>query len=115
MKKTLIIAAVAASLIALSGCQSQETKSAAAPAAKSAAQMSFETALASASAATKKANKAGNEWRDTGKIIKKAKAAAKKGDYKTANKLAKKAEQQSVIALQQAKEQKNAGNPSYLY
>jgi len=113
MKKTLIIAAVAASLIALSGCQTQEAKPVAK--AKSAAQMSFETTLASANAENKKAKKAGNEWRDTGKIMKKAKKAASKGDYATANKLAKKAKTQAMLAQQQAKEQMHVGNPSYMY
>ncbi len=55
------------------------------------------------------AAKAGFEWRDTGKLIKKAKAALKKGDYDTAVKLANKAKRQSENALEQAKVAQHAG------
>jgi hypothetical protein len=48
-------------------------------------------------------------WRDTGKIIKKAKAAAKAGKYDEAVKLADKATRQSQNALAQYEQQKNAG------
>jgi len=61
---------------------------------------------------TSRASKVGHEWRDTGKLIKKAKAAMKKEDYDTAVKLANKAKRQSSSALQQYQEQKNAG-PKY--
>jgi len=55
------------------------------------------------------AAKAGFEWRDTGKLIKKARAALKKGDYDTAVKLANKAKRQSEHALEQARVAQNAG------
>jgi hypothetical protein len=48
------------------------------------------------------------EWRDTGKMLKKAKEAADKGDYASANKLAMKAEMQGKMAVAQAKEQEQA-------
>jgi len=61
----------------------------------------------------KKAKKVGFEWRDIGKFLKKADKAAKKGDYKTAIKLAKKAKFQAKQGQQQAKEQANAGPVSF--
>jgi starvation-inducible outer membrane lipoprotein len=70
------------------------------------------SAITAAEHETKRARSVGYEWRDTGKIIKKAKAALKKGDYDTAVKLANKAKRQSTHALQQYQEQKNAG-PRY--
>ncbi|NNF95518.1 MAG: DUF4398 domain-containing protein [Halobacteria archaeon] len=56
-----------------------------------------------------KAKKVNYEWRDTGKIIKKAEESMKKEDYATAVKLANKAKTQGVLAQQQYQEQKNAG------
>jgi hypothetical protein len=50
-----------------------------------------------------------NEWRDTGKMIKKAKEAAKAGKYAEAVKLADQAKRQSDNALAQYEAQKNAG------
>ncbi len=67
------------------------------------------SAITAAEHETKRAAKAGFEWRDTGKLIKKAKAALKKGDYDTAVKLANKAKRQSSHALEQAQLAKNAG------
>lgn len=66
-------------------------------------------AIAAAEHETKRAAKKFYEWRDTGKLIKQAKAALKKGDFNTAVKLANKAKAQSTMALQQAQEQANAG------
>ena len=66
-------------------------------------------AIAAAEHETMRANKKLYAWRDTGKIIKKAKKALKKGEYDKAVKLANKAKQQSTMALQQYAEQKNAG------
>ena len=69
----------------------------------------YNQALADAKSAVSKAKKAKNEWRDTGKILKKAAAAAKAGDYDKATKLANKAKRQGELALIQANAQKNAG------
>ncbi|MGD8926653.1 MAG: DUF4398 domain-containing protein [Thioalkalispiraceae bacterium] len=52
------------------------------------------------------------EWRDTGKMIKKAKSAMKDGDFDKAVKLANKAKRQSTHALAQYEEQKNV-KPRY--
>ena len=67
--------------------------------------------------AAKAANKAvkGAQWRDTGKMIKAAEAAAAEGKFDAAVSEAKDAEFQAKIAQQQAKGATNAGNPSYLY
>jgi len=64
-------------------------------------------AIAAAKAALEKA--AGNEWRDTGKFLKKAEKLAAEGKVKEAIKLAEKAKMQAELAAKQAEEQKNAG------
>lgn len=71
-----------------------------------------ESAILAAEHETNRAKAKGFEWRDTGKLIKKAKAAVKEGDFDKAMKLAGKAKRQSTNALAQAEEQKNAG-PHY--
>ena len=76
---------------------------------KSASPEDFNKALSDAKMALSQAKKAQNEWRDTGKIIKKAEAAAKSGDYDKATGLANKAKRQSELALIQAKNQQGAG------
>ena len=78
-------------------------------------QADYDKAVAAAQAEVKMAAEAGNEWRDSGKLLKKAAEAAKAGDYDKAVKLAQKAEHQGKMAQQQAIEQANAGNPTYLY
>lgn len=66
-------------------------------------------AIATAEKSRKAAAKVGYEWRDTAKIIKKAKAAVKKKNYKKAIKLANTAKKQGDDAVAQYKIQKNAG------
>ncbi len=70
------------------------------------------SAITAAEHEKKRAKGKGYEWRDTGKIIKKAKKAMKAEDYAKAVKLANKAKRQSANALKQYAEQKNAG-PKY--
>ncbi|VAX14123.1 hypothetical protein MNBD_GAMMA24-2528 [hydrothermal vent metagenome] len=67
------------------------------------------TAISKAEQKAKQAAKVDYAWRDTGKIIKKAKAALKKGDIDTAIKLANKAARQGDNAFKQYAEQRNAG------
>jgi len=68
------------------------------------------SAIAAAEASLKKARSVEGEWRDAKKkILKKAKAAASKGDFKTAIKLANKAKFQGDMGYKQAMDQKNAG------
>lgn len=64
---------------------------------------SAEQAIANAKSSNAQAKKMGAEWRDTGKIIKKAEAALAAGDEDKAKKLAGKAQRQAEFAMQQAK------------
>jgi len=69
------------------------------------------SAITAAEHEKKRAKGKGYEWRDTGKIIKKAKKAMKAGNFAKAAKLANMAKRQSSNALKQYAEQKNAGPP----
>ncbi len=100
MKKTLTAAAIALMLAGSSFAASQAD---------------FDKAYAAAEAARQEAAKMKNEWRDTAKMLKKAKGLAKAGKLDAAIKMAKAAEFQGKMAVAQAKAQANAGNPSYLY
>lgn len=71
----------------------------------------YEKAVDEAKAAQSAAKAVSFEWRDIGKMLKKADAAAKEGDFKKAIKLAKKAKKQGELGQIQAKEQANAGPP----
>ena len=99
MKKIMILAAAA--VLTISACASgpSHTKNDATG------------AISAAEHETARAKKKDYEWRDTGKIIKKAKEALKKGDFDTAVKLANNAKKQSTMALAQYEEQKNAKPP----
>lgn len=76
----------------------------------------YEKAASAADSARKAANAVDGEWRDVGKILKKADKAAKKNNYKKAIELAKKAEMQSKLGQMQAKAEaaRNPVHPSYL-
>jgi hypothetical protein len=74
-----------------------------------------DAAIAAAKAAQKAAAAVGGEWRDTGKIIKDAEKAAAEGNYGSAVKLAKQAEEQGHLGKEQALGQAGVGNPKYLY
>ncbi len=74
-------------------------------------------AIEKADTSRKHAASIGGEWRDTGKLIKKAKTALKAGDFDKAIKLAGKAERQGSYGYEQAisqKGQKNLTTPAYL-
>ncbi len=64
--------------------------------------------ITAAQDANKRAKKVNYEWRDTGKIIKKAKKAQKDGNFDMAVKLADKAKRQAQKAYKQYLEQRNA-------
>ena len=98
--KKLIIAAAAA--ILMTACASGPTHT----------KNDATGAIGAAEHQTKRAKKKNYEWRDTGKLIKKAKAALKKGDFDSAVKLANKAKKQSTNALAQYNDQKNV-KPRY--
>lgn len=80
------------------GCASQQ-KQETPPA--SAGPSASSVAIANAKAAMKKASSLGYLWRDTGKILKKAEAAAAKGDEDAAVKLANDARSQAEMAVKQ--------------
>jgi hypothetical protein len=105
MKKLMIFGALVLTL-SLGGCATSGGGDTAvntdAEAAKS--------AIASAEAALKKARSIEGEWRDAKKkMVKKAKAAASKGDFKKAIKLANMAKFQGEMGYQQAIGQEKAG------
>lgn len=124
MNKMLFVASLAIGLTTLSGCSTQSEKAdttakvetaveSAAPA--SSGQQGYDAALAAAKSEIKKAQSVGGEWRDTGKLLKKADKAAAEGNFGDATKLAEKAKFQAIAGQEQAASQVNAGNPAYLY
>ncbi len=62
-----------------------------------------------AKAELKQAKSLGFEWRDTGKLLKKAEQASKAGDYTKADKLVTQARRQAQLAVMQAADQQHAG------
>lgn len=102
MKKLPVLAATALLSFSLTACATDSTT-------KPAASAGPEAAISAANAANKDAKSVGYEWRDTGKMIKKAEKLAKEGKAGEAVKLAKKAEMQGKAAQQQAESQKAAG------
>jgi len=99
MKKLIIVAATAALMTACASAPTHSLDQA-------------NAAISAASAANGKAKKVNYEWRDTGKMIKKARKAKGDGEYDKAVKIANKAKRQAVNALAQYNEQKNA-KPHY--
>jgi len=91
-----LVAAILAVMM-ISGCASTEKM-----AEPGKEQVAAEKAIASAKAAIKKAASVGGEWRDTGKILKKAQAVFDKGDYAGATKQANKARRQAELGYKQA-------------
>jgi hypothetical protein len=69
----------------------------------------FDKLIGEAQKAYDQALAMGAAWRDTKKIISKARAAAKSNDVSKATELAQQALAQSQMAQEQSKEQKNAG------
>lgn len=101
------------SLVACTSAPVQETKQEAAQTKVAAAEPQVNSeyleAHRAAKASLKAASQAGYQWRDSGKILKKAEQAAKKGNYDKAIKLANQAQAQGQLAVAQSKEQVNAG------
>lgn len=98
MKKIITLAAIAAFTLGACAAGPTHTKNDAAG------------AITAAEHETNRAKKKNYEWRDTGKLIKKAKEAMKKGDFDKAVKLANEAKMQSTLALQQYEDQKDAAD-----
>jgi len=101
MKKIALIAAAAC--LAVSGA-SFAAGHGQAPSKKDTA-----AAIQSAVNSVEAAKKVRGEWRDSYKILGKAKKAYRKGDLATAMKLAKKVERQGQMGKAQALAEKNAG------
>lgn len=97
MKTIIKLAAACTLALSLAACESTPTKS------LSDANMAIKSAME----ANGKAKKLNYEWRDTGKILKKARAAKGAGKFDEAVKLAGKAERQAINAVKQHDEQKN--------
>lgn len=114
MKIRNILSVTALSLALLAGCASNQSDTSAESQAKapSAEMTAFQQSYEAVASAVKKANSVGGEWRDTGKMMKQAKAAAEKGDFAAANKLLDKAKFQAEVGYQQAMAEKTAG-PHY--
>jgi len=102
MNHAKIFAGIALATALLSGCASTGSN-------KVYSQATYNAAVIEAKASIKIAKKAHYEWRDSGKILKKAEKAAKEGDFTKATKLAEKAKRQGAMALAQSKDQANAG------
>jgi hypothetical protein len=108
MKKLAMIAALAL-MVGASGSALAAAHSGGAVSKKDAA-----AAIGAAIQETNAAAKVQYEWRDTYKIIGKAKKAYKKGDYAKAKKLAHKAKKQSEMAQVQQKAEMHADVPGYV-
>jgi len=105
MNHAKILTGLALAGMLISGC----ANSGATVEKSSASLETYQSALSAAKAAIKSAKNADYEWRDSGKLLKKAAKAAKAGDFETAIKLTQKAERQGKLALIQSKDQANAG------
>lgn len=104
MKLNTIISATFLSLALLAGCATTPMATA----------DGYKEAEAAAKASMKKAASVGGAWRDSGKILKKAAAAAKKKDYAKAIKLAGQVQRQGELGYKQSMAEKGAQPPSYL-
>ena len=97
MKTIIKLAAACTLALSLAACQSAPTKNL----------NDANMAIKSAMTANGKAKKLYVEWRDTGKLLKKARKAKGKGQFDQAVKLAGQAERQAINAVAQRNAQKN--------
>lgn len=105
MNHAKIFAGIVLATVLLSGCATFGSSGNSAVASKE----GYNAALIAANKSVKAAVHANYVWRDSGKILKKADKAAKKGDFETATKLANEAKRQGDMAQAQAKDQADAG------
>lgn len=96
MKKIAILAMAAA--LSLAACATGPKHTA----------QDADSAISAAEHELNRATKIEAAWRDTGKLIKKAKKASKEGEYDKAVKIANEAKMQSTIAIQQHAENLNS-------
>ena len=85
----LVVGALLASCLVIAGAHAADMKA-------------FEAAYEAADAERKKAAEVKYEWRDTKKLLKRAKKLADKGEFDKAIKLADKARSQGMLAQEQA-------------
>ena len=105
--RLLMIFVLAVVVLGLNGCESMGTSDEGALGGD--AQSQFEQLAKDAEATYKQALGMDNVWRDTEEKLDDAKKAAKSGDYDKAITLAKEVKEESLLAIEQAKLQKNAG------
>jgi len=101
MNHPKLLVSVGLAFVTLSACANNGTVTA--------TQEDYNDTVAEAKKSLKTASKANYEWRDSGKILKKADKAAKAGNLFAATKLAKQVKNQGELALAQSKDQANAG------
>ena len=106
-RQRLLAAAVAAALMAGASCA--VTRASEADDAET-----FKTAYEAGKAARKAAAAVGFEWRDTKKMLRRAKKLAEKGEYEKAIELANKAKHQGEQGVSQAREQETAWKEAVL-
>jgi len=105
----LLLSAVVSIFAACSGESHDKAGSSAEMTAAPAANGDFEKVFTEAEKAYKEATDMGAAWRDTDKILKKARAAAAGNEVGKATELAQEALTQSQLAMKQSKEQEQAG------
>lgn len=101
--RNILLALTAASVIALSGCAEQMTKSSEATPAKPSLSADAQAALTAAQAAVKEAKSKGALWTTADNALKAAEAAAAKGDSEGVMKNAKTASDHVKMGMEQAK------------
>ncbi len=74
-----------------------------------------EQAIAAAEGARQQAASVGGEWRDTAKLIAKAKELAQAGQIQEAIALANRARRQGELGYEQALREQNADFPAYVF
>ena len=88
--------------------KANETASKAAADVQADEKAAFEAAYEAGEAARKAARKLGFEWRDTKRMLRRAKKLAEQGEYEKAIRLANRARRQGELGVLQAKEQAEA-------
>ena len=105
--RLLMIFILSVFVVSLVGCETMGTSEEGASGGDGQAQ--YEQIAKEADALYKQALGMGNVWRDTEEKLGDASKAAKSGDYAKAVALATEAKEESQMAIEQAKSQKNAG------
>lgn len=99
--KTIKLGLLAFIIATITACGSNDTKS----------YTNYDDALADVKESIAEAKSANYEWRDTGKLVKKAEKLNAEGKVDDALKTLAKAKEQAVLAVAQAKQQANVAGP----